>query len=253
MESCTFNNLQSGSRTGIILAVLAVAGIAGIAGGLGGWFYATSTATPDTIINVSVSADFSVTFNQSGVVLYPANNSYNCSIVEVLVIKASANEFDEVMAYMKAHPEYFFSADNITDVTGKPIFQTGLDEMFLTNEMFGFGMDPRMDAKMDGHGEVLDYGNYVTMLFFGIGIYIDGNPSNFQTYMFGFVANSDFIHAMSTGKANYSTFNDAMFIRGPDNALAINNLNVDLDDADNSLANVVFNGESLAMPISSVF
>ena len=248
METCTFNNLQAGSRAGILIAIVLFAGIASVAGGLGGWYIAKSQEAPrpGTILDVTVNPDFAVTFNQSGVVLHPSNSSYNCSMLYFMAIRTAADDFDGIMAYMKDHPEYYFGYDNITDVTGDDMFQFGMTIEYVTNELFNMGSSiPRRDAKLDGNDIPVDFGNYAVLFFFEIGIFING--TDFETYTFGFSENEEFIDAMSDNKANYDAFNSAIFIRDL-NTLVINSLNVDLDDYQDSLVDAVFNGEHMILP-----
>jgi hypothetical protein len=254
MAECTFDRLPSGSRSGIFLAVVLIAALAGTAGGFVGWLASESQPEPErpgTLLLTVVSPDFSVTINQSGVELHPADGTYNCSLITFTAIKLAVDDFDAVTAYMAANPGYYFGTDNITDAIGDDQLQSGMTIEIISNELFNLGGTPRIDSKLDGKNFTVDFGNYVVMFFFEIGIFLDS--VTYDTYSFGFEENAAFIEAMADNKVNSAVWNDAIFLQGLDNTLSIKNMTIDTIDVTLSAVDVAFNGVDMRLPYSMVF
>jgi len=232
-----------------MLAIIVVAGLAGATGGFIGWLASESNPRPGTTLIVSVGSDFSVTVNQSGVELHPADATYKCSLLYFMAIKVAVDDFDAMVAYMDAHPEYYFGYDNISTVLGDDQLQSAMTMEFVTDQLFSLNSDPGTDVELDGKHLTIDFGNYVVMLFFQIGIYYE---AVFDTYSFGFEKNNDFIDAMNDENVNDAVMDEAVFLRGIDNTLAIKGMTIDVDDYTACAVDVSFNGVDMVLPFASL-
>lgn len=244
-EQCKISSLGGQSKLGLVAVMTLII----VATGTGCLFIGMSvnqaSASTDTQVTIKINENFYVEVLNRGKVTIPANDFYNCSMIEAYALEIDKQTAEKLLNYVKNNPSYDFDPSTITSILGTNFIMTGKQYVIMSQTYLN--METASTERLDGESTQVNFGNNFLLLQLEVGTYVGGK---FMQSSFGFKGNIDLITAMYGGTANDTAFSNAELIMNPQNTLVINGMAID-SITSNSVLNVTLNGVACMMPYES--
>jgi hypothetical protein len=232
------------------LAILAIIGAGTLVGGMGLGYGITASMTPGrSTMEVTVDTNFGVSLWNGTVVASAFNSSYNCSGIGSFSMKIGWDEYYDFRDVLQASPGGRHNASTIRTALTLDWYTIAYSEELVSGNFFDNSIPPSETAAFEGRKHVFDYGNYVVVVpAIYMMTHIAGDDKSIG---FTFKSINKFMDCMDNATGvNYDQFMDANFLLGG-NTLVVKELKFDIENQDNSLLVVVFNGVETNMPVST--